>query len=775
MKKYRTQIIVLVLILSGALLGMTSLSRPKLVPASAPAMDFSAERAMEHVSSISQAPHPLGSEEIERVRTYILTQLEDMGLSPEIQETTIAVPDGTAVIASTIKNIIAVVPGSNSSKAILLDAHYDTRAMTPGASDCSSCVATVLETARVLLKSPQLKNDVFLLFTDNEEYGGGLGAGAFIAEHPLVSDIGLVLNFEGLGSTGPAILFETGPNSAWAVQDWGQVVSFPVGQSWFQEIYSLTPIGTDLNWFSDAGIPGMNFGHWANGPVYHASTDNPETLDTRSIQHHGSYALGLLQHYGNKDLTAAQSINGSQVYFTLLPGLLIHYPAGWALPLAILSGLLLICIAVYGHRTKQITFRGALKGLGGFFLSLVISSGLATGIWMASSQVNKEYQAMLTFRGMVYNAQFYVYAFAALAVAIAAIILIWTRRKTSVVDLHFGALSFIWLLALVTSVLFPGFSYLFTWPMFFSALSLGWVLWRNPSRNEETQLDIILTLGALPALMIIAPSIYVMYHFALAPMIGVLAFLVSLLLGTLIPQIDMLTRTHKWRLPLVSMGVYLLFLFIGSLTASFSPENPRPNAVAYLLDADSGGATWFSGGTQQDVWTQQFLSRESEHGAVGDLFPIPQRSGFPIMKTVAPKIHLEVPEVEILTDQISGNVRTLQLHLRSPRSAEVFMLDVEPYAAVRGATIAGKRIESRESQRSLWSLTYYAIPERGFDITLKLDPTQDIRLQISDQTWDLIPEVLKILENEYQSRPADMMPMPNFDYGTVVVKTFPLD
>ena len=219
-------------------------------------------------------------------------------------------------------------------------------------------VATLLETARALLAGPALQNDVILLFTDNEEYGGGLGAAAFIEEHPLVDEIGLVLNFEGLGSTGPALLFETGPDSGWAVQDWGRVASRPVGQSWFYEIYRLTPIGTDLNWFSNEGIPGMNFGHWAEGTVYHSMLDNPQTIDARSLQHEGSYALSLTQHFGNKDLNAAQTSDGNAVYFSLFPGVLINYPATWAIPLAILAGLLLIGIGVLGFRSKQITLRG---------------------------------------------------------------------------------------------------------------------------------------------------------------------------------------------------------------------------------------------------------------------------------------------------------------------------------------------------------------------------------------------------------------------------------
>ena len=67
---------------------------------------------------------------------------------------------------------------------------------------------------------------------------------------------------------------------------------------------------------------------------------------------------------------------------------------------------------------------------------------------LKSSLFDPEYQAMLTYRGLLYNAQFYFYAFAALAIAIAASILVWLRRKTSVMDLHFGALVFIWLFPL---------------------------------------------------------------------------------------------------------------------------------------------------------------------------------------------------------------------------------------------------------------------------------------------------------------------------------------
>jgi hypothetical protein len=112
--------------------------------------------------------------------------------------------------------------------------------------------------------------------------------------------------------------------------------------------------------------------------------------------------------------------------------------------------------------------------------------------------------------------------------------------------------------------------------------------------------------------------------------------MVALLLGLLIPHLDRLTRVHPRRLPVIAAVICLALIFTGSLTAGFTPDRPRPNAVAYLLDADSTQATWFSAGMQQDDWTAQFFEAAPEHGSVGKLFPIARRTGYPVMRGDAP-------------------------------------------------------------------------------------------------------------------------------------------
>jgi len=68
--------------------GSIALEQPRrVVPASAPATEFSAERAIAEVREIAQAPHPVGSAEHARVRDYLLARLGALGLEPSIQKT----------------------------------------------------------------------------------------------------------------------------------------------------------------------------------------------------------------------------------------------------------------------------------------------------------------------------------------------------------------------------------------------------------------------------------------------------------------------------------------------------------------------------------------------------------------------------------------------------------------------------------------------------------------------------------------------------------------
>ena len=89
--------------------------------------------------------------------------------------------NGTQYMAA-VANVIATKPGSDSTGAVLLSAHYDTVAGSPGAADDGIGVGVLLETARALNTAVAVRNDVVILLTDAEEASALHGAEAFVRE-----------------------------------------------------------------------------------------------------------------------------------------------------------------------------------------------------------------------------------------------------------------------------------------------------------------------------------------------------------------------------------------------------------------------------------------------------------------------------------------------------------------------------------------------------------------------------------------------------------------
>src|SRR6187551_450051 len=191
-----------------ALLVRDASQPPAPIAASAPATEFSAERALAHVREIAQRPHPAGSPDNARVREYLLAQLRALGLQPQVQEAT-----GVGARyprAGQVRNVVARMPGRTpGGLAVVLMAHYDGVAGGPAAGDDAAGTAAVLETLRALRAGPPLAHDVMVVITDGEE-AGLLGAAAFVREHPWARDVGVTLNFEARGTSGRSYMFETG-------------------------------------------------------------------------------------------------------------------------------------------------------------------------------------------------------------------------------------------------------------------------------------------------------------------------------------------------------------------------------------------------------------------------------------------------------------------------------------------------------------------------------------------------------------------------------------
>jgi hypothetical protein len=199
---FKETLFTFIFILFLAIIAVTYLGPPAIVPASAPVMEFSSEHAIENLKVIAREPHPTGSIANARVRDYIVEQLKLQRLEPQIQRTGIAslmdvFPGPYA--AGTIENILARLKGSMG--VVLLMAHYDSVAPAPGATDDGSGVVTLLETLRALRSGAPQRNDVVIVFTDGKELGM-VGVQAFVDEHPWAKEISVALNLDSGGSGG---------------------------------------------------------------------------------------------------------------------------------------------------------------------------------------------------------------------------------------------------------------------------------------------------------------------------------------------------------------------------------------------------------------------------------------------------------------------------------------------------------------------------------------------------------------------------------------------
>lgn len=305
-----------------------------------------ADRILEELVGDS-IPHPAGSEQNKIVRQRIVGLLESFGYQIEIQS-------GVGRVRSSVKNrspdkdvvplnnIIARRPGATTAShqrpALMLVSHYDSVPSGPGASDDGVGTAALLEIARMLSQEPAPGREVVFLITDGEELGL-LGAELFVNDHPLADKIGLAINLEARGTTGPSLMFETSRASRQLIPLFARSSPKPMCSSLFFEIYKRLPNDTDFTLLNEDGMLGFNFAFIGDVKNYHTTADNFENVDRGSLQHHGGNALRLIRECLSTDeidellLTRLneESDPDEAVYFDLFGQWVIWWPSSWSI------------------------------------------------------------------------------------------------------------------------------------------------------------------------------------------------------------------------------------------------------------------------------------------------------------------------------------------------------------------------------------------------------------------------------------------------------------
>lgn len=357
-------------------LAVSASQTPAPLPASTPAIGFSAERAMVDVRRIARAPHPVGSAEHQQVQAYLVQRLAALGLQPSLQSGALSPAavariekDGGDAGALRAVNIVGVLPGRDPGlPAVALMAHYDSVPNSPGAADDASGVASILEAVRAIKARGGADRTLVVLLTDAEELNLD-GARAFFSEHPLRDRIGAVINLEARGGGGRAMMFETGPGNAETIARYAQATQRATGGPSSNAlaifIYRLMPNGTDFTVAAGRELAGINLAFIGRPAQYHSPASTPEALDQGSLQHIGSQALETADAF----LRAPNLPKATQnaVYADVYGLFVVRHPpvVGWVL--LIVAGLATAFAAWGAHHATGLramsVVRGATDGL----------------------------------------------------------------------------------------------------------------------------------------------------------------------------------------------------------------------------------------------------------------------------------------------------------------------------------------------------------------------------------------------------------------------------
>ena len=722
--------------------------------------EFSTKRALEHVKFIAEKPHYIGSENHKSVAAYIEKELQNLGLETKTEEGTMLSDWGNLVKS---KNIIACIKGSNNSKALLLLSHYDSapHSFSHGAADDASGIATILEGVRAFLhnKTPH-KNDIIILFSDAEELGLN-GAALFVTKNNWAKDVGLAVNFEARGTSGPGYMFmEVNGGNAKMIEGFSAAnPKYPVTNSLMYSIYKMLPNDTDLTVFREQGkIQGFNFAFIDDHFNYHTAQDDLSHLSPKTIAHQGSYLMPLLKYFSNADLKDLNT-EEDDIYFNT-PICLISYSFGWIFPMLILSFVLLLFFVFIGIGKRTLLIPEIAKGFIPLFGALMTSGALTFFGWKMLLAIYPQYFDIQ--QGFTYNGHYYIGAFVFLSLAVC--FLFYLRSQTeSLVASHAIAPLFLWiLLNLGIACYLPGAGF-FIIPVFFAILMLGWFV-------VTQKVNVLFNLVAsIPALVIYVPYI-MMFPIGLGlKILAGSAILVVLTFTLLLPVFGLFARKSFWAI--FFFAISILFFVLAHLNSGYELGKAKPNSLNYIYDADHDKAYWASYDKNLDEWTKIYLADNTVNPAFLNADPLFSKynSEFTFAATALVR-ELEEPQIDFVKDSLIGKYRYLKIRITPNRKVnryDIFANENMVFHNMKanGATALGQK-GSLYQRKNRKIISNYVINNEALELEFMILAKTPLDMELMESSFDLMDNPAYSMEK----RKPWMMPRPFSLTDAVVIK-----
>lgn len=665
-----------------------------------------------------EAPHTAGSPANAEVRNRIVAAFNAAGYRPEIQARVQCSPPERGNGCTYVENIIAVHKGTGSGKAILATAHYDSVPAGPGVGDDLAGTAVMLELASAM-STRQTKNDIIFLITDGEETGLR-GALAF-TDHPLFKQVGIVVNVEARGASGPSMMFETGEGSSELMHLFARAVPRPSANSLTYEVYKLLPNDTDFSVYRQkANLSGFNFAFSNSASLYHSEFDNLTNLNRNTLQHHGDNAFAIVGALADTDLESLKSSSNAS-YFDVYGRTLVIWPSWLNIPLALLS-LIAIAGLIYVHRDTYL-FRTAAWAVAATIATPVLLYGAGwllsypLGIWPGVHPLDHPDPASARI------------ALATTGIATSLLLAMFLARRLEPRALLLVSWLLLAVLALAAAIFISGASFPFLWPVVAVAL-FGWIetLIRRPG---------MLTLTAVIG-FVFAAFFWLPFLLFLELVLGfdLSQFKILVIFPVVLALTPVLVAAHStWEARAVFAALLLtvgVAAWSASATKPYAPDHPRGQNLTYYDD-----------GTAAPLRTVGFVGRPDENYLTAMGFPPKDESYmqaglFPAEARLKPATDLKLDGPAFVPAQLmlQDKSQVLRGTIKGARGGLNLAIALPPRSGVQSIRVAGQETvtASRLNEEKPVLVRFIGFADRNIPIDITFDPARNPELTLIERS-----------------------------------------
>jgi hypothetical protein len=246
------------------------------------------------------------------------------------------------------------------------------------------------------------------------------------------------------------------------------------------------------------------------------------------------------------------------------------------------------------------------------------------------------------------------------------------------------------------------------------------------------------------SVIILLPTVIMLFPALGMPMAGVGAFLAVLLGLALLPVVELLhpvtvgrrglDAVHAGRrsaAPALAALLAVVVCTVAGLSVDrFDAQHPALTHLMYALDTDNGTAQWLSQESTVQKWTSQYVSGKPHtvNATLPAFGPEEMRTG------TAPAASLPAPKLTLESESRSGDSRVMTLRLQPQRSVRLTTLHVESGVTVTAATVGGRPVPVAKTEDGPWGFgfVFHGPPAEGVEVTLTVRATGPVKFRAMD-------------------------------------------